>query len=314
MPELFDRLLTLADVQLLIDEEERESELLEYKTAPKALGDNEKNEAAKDISAFANSLGGLLVYGVATDPADKSKPVRIDGIDPAIVDQVLLAANRVRHPVAGIRAKTIDAGGGRVVLLVVVPASPLAPHQVTQSHRYYRRQGIESVPMAHDLVELYFGRRMSPVLELRCSLEIIRPNDPGALNEIALRGTIVNIGQRTGKLAMARVQMARRPWIGEAVRLARVWSGQQYEETSDGRVWRLPFGGELFYPGLGISCIDVRVNVMDTRAVGREHTILTLDLYAEEMQPRRYACYLSRANPEGRLELTAEYVGPSPEL
>ena len=62
MANLFDSLATLDDVQALIDSGMRESEVLEYKTATAVFSDNDKREIAKDVSAMANSLGGIIIY------------------------------------------------------------------------------------------------------------------------------------------------------------------------------------------------------------------------------------------------------------
>ncbi len=64
-----------------------ESVSLEFKRS-QALGRSErtKKELSKDISAFANSTGGDIVYGVAEDGKPPSRFGDIDeGIDPSIV-------------------------------------------------------------------------------------------------------------------------------------------------------------------------------------------------------------------------------------
>ncbi len=75
---------TEADLTRLISQQEEESLTLEYKRSD-SLGreDREKNEMAKDVSAHANSDGGVLIYGIEED---NHRPVRIDeGVDPADV-------------------------------------------------------------------------------------------------------------------------------------------------------------------------------------------------------------------------------------
>lgn len=57
---LFDNFNTLDDLRFLFASRESELETLEYKTASPQLTDHDKDEAAKSISAFANSLAGLL--------------------------------------------------------------------------------------------------------------------------------------------------------------------------------------------------------------------------------------------------------------
>ena len=54
-----------ADLLALIRDQVQESLTLDYKASP-ALDrtDQKKNEVARDVSAFANSAGGTLVYGM----------------------------------------------------------------------------------------------------------------------------------------------------------------------------------------------------------------------------------------------------------
>lgn len=163
---MFDQLNGLEDIQQLIANGFRESETLEYKTASTPLTQSDHKEVAKDAAAFANSSGGLIIYGVATAKDDKARPERIEPIAPGnaeIISQVI--SSHIRQPIPRVRTKMIERDGKAVCFLVDVPASPYAPHQVVTDHRYYRRHGTRSEPMTHDLVELYFGRRLGPLIE-----------------------------------------------------------------------------------------------------------------------------------------------------
>src|SRR5258708_7393091 len=108
MKSLFDSLSSLEDVQALINDGTRESEVLEYKTASQPFSEREKREIAKDVSAMANSMGGMILYGIATNRDDKTLPENIVPIDPKNIetfDRVLNA--QVRPPIRGIQRKLI---------------------------------------------------------------------------------------------------------------------------------------------------------------------------------------------------------------
>lgn len=47
--------------------------------------DQNKKELSKDISAFANTIGGTLIYGIEEDPAPPHKAVKLDPLDPRII-------------------------------------------------------------------------------------------------------------------------------------------------------------------------------------------------------------------------------------
>jgi predicted HTH transcriptional regulator len=73
------------DIEKLINEPVPESLTLDYKrcAALDKRNPERRTELSKDVSAFANSAGGTLVYGVEEN---NHIPVRIDdGYDPADV-------------------------------------------------------------------------------------------------------------------------------------------------------------------------------------------------------------------------------------
>lgn len=138
-----------SDLQALIDNDVRESLTLDYKRSRAlAKSQDSKSELAKDVSALANSAGGMIVYGIAEA---EQKPTHIDeGIDPKIItrewiEQVLNSCIRPR--IAGIAIKEIDIGEGMVSYIINIPAATSrAPHQ-SLDHKYYRRHNFQSITM-----------------------------------------------------------------------------------------------------------------------------------------------------------------------
>ena len=66
-----------ATIQQYIDDEIQESLTLDYKAAD-ALGkrDEKKREITKDVSAMANSSGGVIIYGIAEyDAAEEGRSI-----------------------------------------------------------------------------------------------------------------------------------------------------------------------------------------------------------------------------------------------
>ncbi len=56
-----------ADLQELIDEAVPEGVTLDYKQAQEVLSAKSRREAAKDVSAFANTMGGRIIIGLTED-------------------------------------------------------------------------------------------------------------------------------------------------------------------------------------------------------------------------------------------------------
>ncbi len=112
----------------------REGERLDWKVAPydKATGGD---EFAKDVAAFANARGGLLVLGVAEDrhtsAASKLIPFKVgDGLERQMRSWL---SSRLDPAVPGLRFHPASDDDGEGALVIEVPESPDAPHLVRTS-------------------------------------------------------------------------------------------------------------------------------------------------------------------------------------
>lgn len=202
MKSLFDSLLSLDDIHALISDGTRESEVLEYKTAAQPFSEAGKKEIAKDVSAMANSLGGLIIYGIATNDHDKTLPEKIVPIDVKNVetfDRVLNA--QVRPPIQGIRKKLLPPDNPQVMVVEVL-ASDDPPHQSLYDKVYYRRSLSECKAMEHDLVAMKFGRRLSPILDVHIASLVVPSmfsSEPPWSDRGRIHITIRNTGRRVGR-------------------------------------------------------------------------------------------------------------------
>jgi hypothetical protein len=140
----------------------------------KVPGDGKKKEIAKDVSAFANSAGGVLVYGIQEVG---NVPVSLDcKLDPKIttrewLEQVINSG--IKPKIDGIRINPValDATApGRVAYVVDIPQSDRAPH-MAPDNRYYKRVNFMSVPMEDYEVRDVMNRSQSPHLEMKVEFE-----------------------------------------------------------------------------------------------------------------------------------------------
>lgn len=162
------------DIEALIHNHVQESFTLDYKRSEALDNDSaRKKELSKDVSAFANSAGGVLVYGVIEE---KHLPAGIDdGYDPRIISREwiehVINSNIQRH-IDGIRIKQIELkkrSPGRVIYVVSVPQSKRAPH-MANGHIFYKRHNFESIPMEEYEVRDVARRDEVPDLHLELSL------------------------------------------------------------------------------------------------------------------------------------------------
>jgi hypothetical protein len=288
MSELFDRLVTVRDVQSLIDDSARENEVLEYKTASKKFTDKERGEIPKDISGFANSLGGVIIYGVSTHPGDPSRPKAIEPIYSGNIESLDRVLNStVRPPIAGIRKKLIP-GDAPIVMILDVPASEDPPHQSLHDKKYYYRSGSECIPMDHDLVAQKFGRKLAPILQLRAQ-SLSTPEeistDPTWYKEARLRLLLENGGRRVGRYVNI-ILMFPPP---EFVRLTdvamnlldidRLYPGAQARQFIDNH--------NVYHPGMNVSIVEIGCTFAKSFVRKADTVCVGWTLYAEDMNPRQ---------------------------
>lgn len=127
---------------------------LDYKAA-EGLGksDGKKAEISKDVSAFANSAGGIIIYGIDefNDPTKKHLPEKINPVNRTEFTKEWLEQiinSNISPKISGLIIHPITVGkteDNNVVYVVEIPQSNTA-HQA-KDKRYYKRYNFESVAM-----------------------------------------------------------------------------------------------------------------------------------------------------------------------
>ena len=176
-----------ADVRALLHQRIGENLTLDYKRELSTKSDRDRAELCKDISALANALGGMILYGVDEDSTDRAPQVPPSGTARMVGRQSVeeWASQVLRsgvQPPLDFEMETFDYGGApdSCVLVVRTNASPSAPHMVTLKAdnryygRFYRRSNYES--------------RIAEEYEVREMLERARRLYQGVEDELARRG------------------------------------------------------------------------------------------------------------------------------
>lgn len=122
--------ITEQDISSLIANAVSEGRTIEYKQQLPCGSDADKKEFLADVSSFANSGGGDLLYGMKEE---KGLPTGVDGVESADLDaevqrlDSIIAAGldpRIRYEISRVNYQ------GKVVLVLRVERSWIGPHRV----------------------------------------------------------------------------------------------------------------------------------------------------------------------------------------
>jgi hypothetical protein len=139
---VIDKSMTVDQLRRLVDEFRDESEFVDFKNKRALLSKQDspnkwRFECGKDVAAFANARGGVLVYGVrdlkATEEgSEQLDPFSIDEADPTDIEENFRRAVReVTAPVPGFKMFPVQSDSESFYMVCVVPPSAAAPHAAT---------------------------------------------------------------------------------------------------------------------------------------------------------------------------------------
>jgi hypothetical protein len=146
------------DILELISIGAEESINLDYKACGSLdLIDSRKNEISKDVSAFANSDGGIIIYGIAEANHKADSLSFIDGTiyTKEWLEQVI--NSRIQKRIQDFTIYPIRFGNDprKTVYIVKIPQSSAAPHMASDG-RFYKRYNFQTVRMEeYEVRELY---------------------------------------------------------------------------------------------------------------------------------------------------------------
>jgi Putative DNA-binding domain len=162
-----------AEVLSMIQAEETEELFLDYKQSStqlpaRRLSDDDKKNLAKAIAGFANSEGGVIVWGVdcrtgpngdvPKGPVPITDPKALKTLFDSIMGGLTLPAHSGVENIALIKDQASD---GFVV--THVPAGLHVPYQtLTPRQEYFIRAGSSFVPTPHGVLAGLFGRAPQP--------------------------------------------------------------------------------------------------------------------------------------------------------
>jgi hypothetical protein len=133
---------TAADIQALVTNRTPEGAHLDLKRELQRLDGGGRHELLADISAFANSSGGDVIYGVEEDGEGRASAVvpQVGNVDAETLRLQDALMNGVEPRIPGLQVHSLAVDGG-FVLVVRVPQSWAGPHRVRSNQHFFIREG-----------------------------------------------------------------------------------------------------------------------------------------------------------------------------
>lgn len=144
--ELFGKALSevsIEDIETIVRDKIPESRTVDYKLELHPKTDGGNKEFLKDISAFANTMGGYLIYGIDEEEGvpTEIKGVRVDNCDKLKQHFENLLRTGVDPVIRGVDFHAVDLEDSKKLVIVKVPRSIARPHavRIKKHFRFYGR-------------------------------------------------------------------------------------------------------------------------------------------------------------------------------
>ncbi len=136
--------INLADLQELVADKVQEGKAIEYKQAMYRLDspdssdrDKQREELLKDVSSFANTIGGHLIIGIVEE---NSVAAEVFGVPLASHDMEINRLHQLigqwLEPRVSCDIRAVEKEAGRYVLVLRVPRSLVSPHRVVYQRQF----------------------------------------------------------------------------------------------------------------------------------------------------------------------------------
>jgi hypothetical protein len=211
----------VAVIESMIQSRHAENEFLEFKVG--TLNPKEaKRYWSRAVSGFANSEGGVLIWGVDARkmPSDDDPSVEIDAAFQAVpVPKPIEFADLLRRllleatidPVSGIEVLSIPATNGGGFVVCFVPEGKHKPYRAAleESRNYYQRIGDSFSVISHSFLRSLFYPQLSPALSITVSFKVTSVEEDEIISG---RVSLHNSGTGTARDIKVRAIAKYRDW------------------------------------------------------------------------------------------------------
>jgi hypothetical protein len=195
----------------MISNKAEESINLDFKSSGSLdKSERKKIEITKDVSAFANSDGGVIIYGIKESNFVADEFSFIDGTEytKEWLEQIINSG--IQQKIEDIIIYPIRKDGDikKTIYIVEIPESTDSPH-MAKDKRYYKRYNFESVPMEDYEIRRLFFKINKTNLEIgKEVIGVITHNDnPDKTIGISFGIKIKNIGNTIEKHYKVQIEL-----------------------------------------------------------------------------------------------------------
>jgi hypothetical protein len=151
--------VTADEIDSLVRNRVRENRHLEYKSALPTKGGSERTPFLHGIASFANTDGGNYLIGIREE---NGVPIEIVGLADGEIETIKLAIEQMIkagiEPSAIVEIDEVTCNNEKLILVLRVPRSWLAPHRTASDQKFYARNSSGKYPMDVDELRAAFLR------------------------------------------------------------------------------------------------------------------------------------------------------------
>lgn len=209
--------IDLNEIDRFITDGQEENLNLEFKTVVhpnynEHNREDDKKNISKTFSGFANSNGGIIVWGIKAKENASKQDIATDKKPITELTKFLNTLNRlegqsVTPVITGIEHKKIETSNDCGFIISFIPASDFAPHMANYSGKhYYKRSGDSFYTCEHYDIKDMFQRKHSAYLDLNIKdKEIHQIHGDKMRVEIIL--SLMNTGRNYAKAPLIKVEI-----------------------------------------------------------------------------------------------------------
>jgi hypothetical protein len=182
--------ISIEDINTLINDQVRESTHIEYKSILPDQSQQSKHKYLAQVTSFANSGGGFLLFGIEEDAGLPTKIIGVELPDP---DKASLALdhsmlNGISPRIPNVKIRSIEISKEKFIFIVRIGKSFSGPHMISlnDSNRFYSRSTAGKVLMdvnqirdaflqsdvVLDKIKEFRENRLNAIRENRCFAQI----------------------------------------------------------------------------------------------------------------------------------------------